>query len=58
MDPGDLKNPATVARAIRGEKGGTGIEETCLIHPDNLGCARLAHFPKFEFRGEQNNLSD
>ena len=56
-----LTNPATVARAVRGEKGGAGIEETCLIRPDNLGSAHLAHFPKFEsreIRGEQNNLSD
>ena len=48
-------------RVVRGEKGGTEIEETCLIHPDYHGLARLAHFPKFESReihGEQSNLPD
>ena len=56
-----LSNPLTVAHGIRGEKGGAGIEVTCLIRPDYHGLARLARFPKFEsreIRGEQSNLSD
>ena len=54
-------NPATGTCAVCGEKGGAGIEETYLIHPDDLISSRLARFPKFEsreIRGERNNLSD
>ena len=56
-----LSNPATVARVIRGKKGGAEIEATCLIHPDYYGLPRPARYPKFEsreIRRRQNNLSD
>ena len=38
-------NPAIVARAIRGEKGGAEIEAACLIHHEYCGLLRLARFP-------------
>ena len=43
------------------QKGGAGIEATCLIRLDYHGLARPVRFPKFESReihGQQNNLSD
>ena len=42
-----LSNPATVARAVRGEKGGAEIEAPYLIHSDYCGLLRPARFPKF-----------
>ena len=56
-----LSNPETVARAIRGEKGGAEIEVACLIRHDYCGLPRPARFPKFEsreVRRQQNNPSD
>ena len=54
-------NPTTVAHAVRGEKGGTGIEAPCLIFSDYRGLLRPARFLKFESRKtckQQSNLSD
>jgi len=45
-----LSNPATAVRVVRGEKGGAGIEATCLIQSNYHGPAHLARFPKFESR--------
>ena len=56
-----LSNPATVARVIRGKKGGAEIEVAYLIRPDYCGLPRPARFPKFEsreIRRRQNNPSD
>ena len=41
-----LPNPATVARRVRGKKGGVEIEAPLSIHSADCGALHLACFPK------------
>ena len=42
-------NPATVARSVRGEKGGAGIEESLLIRSVRFGTPHLARSPDISY---------
>ena len=48
-DQAILSNPATVARSVRGKKGGAVIEALLLIRPARLGAHHPACFPKISY---------